>query len=376
MPQKTFIEPGALSKLTEILSTHQAKKVFLVTGKNSYLESGAKDLLEPYLSKIETTRFCNFETNPRLEDANIGSTLIQNNPPDIVVSIGGGSVIDMAKLIVALAAHPNINNAELIKNSGSIKNKGTPLVAIPTTAGTGSEATHFAVAYINKTKYSLAHEYILPDYAIVDSRLSHKVPQYIAACSAMDALSQAVESYWSVNSNNESKGYAKEAIRLILPAIENAVLNSDCKAKEKMAKAAYLAGKAINITKTTAPHAISYPITSYFGLPHGHAVALSLGSFFIFNTNLSKNQLLDTRGEAYMKRTMTELIQLFKCNSAESCCKYWYSIMKTLNLETKLEAIGIKSTADKNLIIENVNLERLSNHPVRVSTDLINQLLQ
>ena len=112
----------------------------------------------------------------------------------MIIAIGGGSVIDMGKLINILDAQSNKNVSQLIKNSALVQSKGLPLIAIPTTFGTGSEATHFAVVYINKVKYSLAHSYILPDYAIVEPALSYKLPSKIAATSAMDALSQAVES--------------------------------------------------------------------------------------------------------------------------------------------------------------------------------------
>jgi alcohol dehydrogenase class IV len=162
---------------------------------------------------------------------------------------------------------------------------GKPLIAIPTTSGTGTEATCFAVVYIDKTKYSLKHSSILPDYTIIDPTLTHAMPPLVTAATGMDALAQAIESYWGVKSTHESQAYAREAITLTLAYLKAACQN-EVEARDAMSRAANLAGKAINLTETTACHAVSYPITSYFNVPHGHAVALTLASMFGYINNL------------------------------------------------------------------------------------------
>ena len=168
---------------------------------------------------------------------------------------------------------------DLLMDSSFIENKGVPLVAVPSTAGTGSEATHFAVIYKENVKYSIAHPYLLPNCAIVDAQFTFELPPYITACSGFDALCQAIESFWSVQASEISKGYAREAIIKIRENLLNSIRESNQKSRQQMAHAALLSGKAINITKTTAPHAISYPFTSLYKISHGHAVSLSLEKF-------------------------------------------------------------------------------------------------
>src|SRR5207248_4789041 len=125
-------------------------------------------------------------------------------------------------------------------------------------------------------KYSVCHEFLLPDIAIVDPILTHKMSPRLTAITGMDALSQAIESYWSIHSTEESKGYAREAIRIIVDQLPKAVNEPTNDSRLAMARASHLAGKAINVTRTTAPHALSYALTSRFGVPHGQAVSLTL----------------------------------------------------------------------------------------------------
>jgi alcohol dehydrogenase class IV len=374
MPQKAFIGPGSLAHIQEIVESYRAKKVLLVTGRDSYTELGIKDALASYLEGYDVIRFYDFTPNPKLEETQAGIDLINNEKPDIAIAIGGGSVIDMGKLIVTMAAQAEKDAKKIVLDQTLVKTKGLPFVAIPTTAGTGSEATHFAVIYIDSVKYSLAHQHILPDYAIIDSRLTHNAPSHIIASCSMDALTQAVESYWSVGSTEESRGYASQAIRMILPVLKS-VHGTDSKAKEIMAEAAYLAGKAINISKTTAAHAISYPITTYFHVPHGHAVALLVGKFFIVHADGENAELADSRGRGYFGQIMADLFAMFGCDNGRDCCRKWYETMDEIGLQTDLQVIGIKSDADFKLIEKNISLERLNNNPVKLSEEMLRKLL-
>src|SRR5262249_51347864 len=141
-------------------------------------------------------------------------------------------------------------------------NRGLPLVAIPTTAGSGSEATPFAVLYVGHVKHSIAGPAMLPDVAIVDPSLTDSMSPALTAVTGMDAFSQAVESYWCIHSTERSKAYARRAIALVLEHLEVAVTAPREENRRAMSKAAHLAGRAIAITKTTGAHALSYPLTS------------------------------------------------------------------------------------------------------------------
>ncbi len=368
---------GSIEKLKEILTKEQPRKIFLVTGNNSYNFSGAKDKIEPLLSSYSYCRFFDFSINPRLEDIKKGIELYREEGCDLVIAVGGGSVIDIAKAVNALAWYEEDPN-KYITNELMLTKKGKPIVAIPTTAGTGSEATHFSVVYVDKTKYSLAHkEFLIPDYVIMDPSLTLKLSSYITACTGMDALTQAIEGYWSVNSTEEARTYAEEAIKLSINNIEVAANEPTPESRTAMMKAANLAGKAINISKTTACHAISYPITSYFGVPHGHAVALTLGEMIIYNSQVSEKDCLDNRGIKYAEEMMRQVYNLLRASSAEEANQKIQELMSRIGLKRSLSQLGIKDQKEFDLIIKNgFNPERVKNNPRKLTEEEIKVILE
>jgi len=376
--QTEFIGKNTLENIKNIISDLGAKNILLVTGKDSYKKSGSEEKIIKYLGDAVIKRFFDFEANPNIKDVQVGINIISSFKPDLIIAIGGGSVIDIAKLINIFAVHVSNEKEiyEFVNESSSVKHPGLPLIAIPTTSGTGSEATHFAVVYIGNKKYSFAHKYVLPDFSIIDPSLSYSNPAYIKACSGFDALSQAIESFWAVGSTEESRGYSREAIRIILSSIEMAVVESDEKSMDRMSLAANLAGKAINISKTTAAHAVSYPITKFLDIPHGHAVALTLGSFFVINSNYSESQLNDVRGIDYFDNISNELLNLFDCSGSKQASEKWSQIMINVGLETNLKSIFRKRNIDYDLIKKEINLERLNNNPVKVNSSQIEDLFK
>ena len=376
--QTEFIGKNSLKNIKKIISDLDAKKILLVTGKVSYKKSGSEEKLIQYLGDAVIKRFFDFEPNPNIKDVLVGINIISTFKPDLVIAVGGGSVIDIAKLINIFAVHVAKEKEiyEFVNQSSSVKQAGLPLIAIPTTSGTGSEATHFAVVYIGNKKYSFAHEYVLPNFSIIDPSLSYSNPAYIKACSGFDALSQAIESFWAVGSTEESRSYSREAIKIILSSIEMAVLESDKKSMDRMSLAANLAGKAINISKTTAAHAVSYPITKFLDIPHGHAVALTLGSFFVINSHYSESQLNDSRGIQYFDNISKELLNLFDCSESEQVSQRLNQIMANIGLEANLKSIFSKKNIDYELIKKEINLERLNNNPVKVNSSQIENLFK
>ena len=180
----------------------------------------------------------------------------------------------------------------------------------------------------------------------------------------MDALCQAIESFWSLNSTIESREYSRKAIELIMDNIESVVLNPDDFSRNNMSLGSHYAGRAINIAKTTAAHAFSYPLTKLFDIPHGHAVSLSIGQFYNFNSQMS-----DYEGS---KDLMTDLNKLLKVKDGYGAEKKLKSLMETIGLFSKLPA---KISFDENVskVVENINIERLKNNPAKVrKSDLVN----
>ena len=374
--QQEYVGVNSVQNLEGVLSRHNPNSIFLVTGGASYELSGAKSAVEPLLSGFRITRFSDFEVNPKLTDIERGIDIFREADCDLVIAIGGGSVMDVAKSINVLAANDG-KPEDYINKKATIENRGKVLVGIPTTSGSGSEATKFAVIYIDKTKYSLEHELVLPDYAIVDPQLTVSLPKGITASTGMDALSQAVESYWCVNSNDESKDYAREAIKLVMGNLSDAVNNPSEVSREAMARAAHLAGKAINISKTTASHAISYPITSYFSIPHGHAVALTVGQMLVYNSGVSEQDVLDQRGVEYVKNIIDEITALLGAEDPQEASKIIADLMDEIGLATKLREVGIKAQEDIDIIVRNgFNPDRVKNNPRELTEEALRVILE
>jgi alcohol dehydrogenase len=371
--QQEYFGLGSIKKIKEILQQLKAQNIFLVTGKNSYKLSGAEAGLADILKDYQVIRFDDFVTNPKLEDVEIGVDMFKRDNFDVVVAIGGGSAIDIAKLINIFAANSQ-SPADYIKGVAKIELPGKPLVAIPTTSGTGSEATHFAVVYIDKTKYSVADDSLIPSYAIIDPELTFTSSPSLTAATGMDALAQAIEAYWSVKSDDLSKKYAAEAIPLAFNNLAAAVDNPNLENRSAMSKASNLAGKAINISKTTAPHAISYALTSNFGVPHGHAVGVFLPGLLAYNSEVGDDDIFDRRGLGYVRQTMKEIFSFLEAENADGARNKLIDLMKKIGLETRLGHLGLKPDEDVELIVSNVNLERASNNPRALTNSFIRDL--
>lgn len=354
---KPFIELTT-SKLISILSPYKDKNVFIVHGKGSYNSCGAKKLFDDAFKQLncKVLEHFDFTENPKWEEIKAEREVYNSFVPDLVIAVGGGSVIDTAKLIrffSGTSETPESYNKETKPN--------VPLFAFPTTSGTGSEATHFAVCYVNGKKYSVDSKNILPDQVFVDYRFTLNNPKYLTACTGLDALGQAIESYWSVKSTFESRRYAIKAIKMIYPNLLSCVNNQDPKSRAKISEGSYYAGKAINISYTTAPHAFSYGITSKYGLPHGHAVALSLPYFFEYNSKVNESNCNDIRGAKFVQKRIHKLTKLLgiKESAKKELTAYINSILQKEDITDWFEQ-------NKAELSKSVNLQRLTNNPVKV----------
>lgn len=357
MKQKVFLGFNSLKK---ILKKERVKNIFLVVGKTSFEKSGARTKLNKILvNDFNVTRFSEFSSNPKIEEINKGLKLFKKNNYDIILSIGGGSSIDVAKAIKLFS-----------KNVIS-------LVAVPTTAGSGSESTYFIVYYIRKEKQSEGELKItLPNYVILDYKLLESLPSKIMASCGIDALGQAIESYWSIHSTDKSKKYSKKAIKLIINNLESAVKNKDKKSLHKIMIGSNLAGKAINITKTTSCHALAYPMTSYFGIPHGHAVGMTLGEMLKFNHEVSEKDCLDKRSFKYVRKSILEISRFFGYKGSQAAGNKIYDLMKKVGLEIKFSELGLEKK-DLEIIVKNgFNPERVKNNPRELIKENVNKILR
>ncbi|MFK4811771.1 phosphonoacetaldehyde reductase [Devosia sp. ZW T5_3] len=214
-----------------------------------------------------------------LLEAQAGRFAGLSTPPEVVVALGGGSVIDSAKVFAAARGDFGVVDAYLNKRAGAETVKPLPLIAVPTTAGTGSEVTCWGTIWDNAAglKYSLAHPGLYPEVALVDPDLMIGKPRDLTIQTGLDALSHALESLWNRNANPVSMAHAVAAAKGVLstlPLLANDLRNPQL--RDHMARAATLAGFAFSNTKSAIAHSLSYPITLRYGVPHGIACSFSL----------------------------------------------------------------------------------------------------
>lgn len=343
MSQRLIETKDIVATLVEQLKAIDAKRVFLVRGKNSYILCGAADAMKEVgaATGIQVTEFCEFSVNPKDEEAHNGLQLLLDAKPDVIIAIGGGSVMDIAKLIRHYAAEKGVP---------------VPLWAISTTAGTGAEATHFAVIYKNGVKHSAEYDDILPDVAILYPPFTYDNNAYLTACTGFDALAQAIEAFWNPNATSESDMFVRDAIKLIHPNLPLCIENRfEHSYRNDLIRGAYFAGRAINITKTTAPHAFSYAFTTHCGYPHGHAVAITFP--FFAELNMRNNPKRD------------ELCRLLGLNKDMDLQQYFLKYIGQIGLR-------FDGTRGEDLcaLLSQVNLERLKNNPIQITEKEISDL--
>jgi alcohol dehydrogenase len=367
---------GTLSQLSDIRAEFKAKKVMLVSGKTSYSASGAKSIVDAALKDDTVVRFSDFDVNPKIEDAERGVALAIEAGVDLIVGVGGGSVMDMAKLIKAFYSAPD-KTKELARGELAMVDPDIPIILVPTTAGSGSEATHFAVVYIGLDKYSLASQLLLPDAVILDGSLIASATHYQKACNGLDALAQAIESAWAAGSTKQSREYSFGAVSLCAKYLKD-VLVSDAgdNALQGMMEASNLAGKAINISKTTAAHAWSYAITSHHNVPHGHAVWLTLPSIFEMHATASPNDVTDPRGTAHHYGIMKRLMNIWGISAATDSAQHLKSYLREINVESDISNMGAATTDKREFLSKQVNMQRMSNNPVALSETNIKHIFQ
>ena len=360
---------GSLEKIDELLDFYQPNKILLVTGRASYVACGAANILDPYFVSHDVLRSSDFEANPKIEDAIRGMKLAQEAGADMILAVGGGSVIDMGKLINAFLTAPDKVDG-LVRGTVQMNSPGVDFLAVPTTAGPGSEATHFAVVYIGHEKYSLASPHLLPTATVLDGRLVSSCGPYQLACNGLDGLAQAIESAWSANSTDESLTHSFEAIEKIMLYLPTAVAgNANEQVYQELIFATNLAGLAINVSKTTAAHAWSYGFTSHHDIPHGHAVWLTLPEIVGMHGLAAESGqgVSHPRGVSYLRDTMDRLLPLLGVKTAIDAPKVLREFMERIGVEPMMESCGANTPNQRRFLSEQVNAQRMSNNPVALN---------
>ena len=311
-------------------------------------------------------KFDDFQPNPLYESVIKGVEVYHKEGCDSIIAVGGGSAMDVAKCIKLYSSLPG-DGAEGAWLKADIVSNDIPFLAIPTTAGTGSEATRYAVIYYEGVKQSVTSESFIPVTVLMDTSALKTLPPYQKKSTMCDALCHAIESFWSVNSTDESKEYSKAAIQGVLDNMDGYLANTE-EGNAGMLMAAHTAGKAINITQTTAGHAMCYKITSLFRCAHGHAAILCdrvLYPWMIQNTD----KCIDPRGEQYLKSIFCEIAYAMGCETPDQAAEKLNEIFRKLEFE-----VPAATEEEYEELKTSVNPVRLKNHPIQLTVDIIDEL--
>lgn len=284
MPTKVYLGTHCVNQNREEFS-QWGRRAFVVTGRNSARVSGALSDVTSLLEQqgIGYQVFDQIEENPTLAVVEAGGQAARQFKPDMIIGIGGGSPLDAAKAIAVLAVN-NITARELY--DGGFAVQPLPLIAIPITAGTGSEVTPYSILTDDErqTKRSFSHPGIFPKAAFLDARYTQTQSWEVTVNSAVDALSHAVEGYLSKKSTAASDCLALEAIRAF-GSVQATLLAGELQLaqREILLYASLLGGMVIAQTATTAVHALGYSLTYFYNVPHGRANGLLMGEYLRFN---------------------------------------------------------------------------------------------
>lgn len=359
---------NGIAQLSAILKEVGCEKLFLVVD-SSYPFLNIKDAIEALPVK-ERVMFSDFTPNPLYEQVYNGIELLKTSNCDTILAVGGGSAIDVAKCI-KLAVLAKEGNAAVIPPMVNTRvacdGAKLPFIAIPTTAGTGSESTHNAVMYYEGAKQTVTNDGVLPDYAVLEPTVLKTLPLYQKKCTMMDALCQGIESWWSVNSTEESYEYSRKTIELIMANWRKYIFENDDEAAKQIMLAANYGGRAINITQTTAAHAFSYKITSLNKLPHGHAVAVCLPEIWDYMIG-HMDKCIDNRGQEYLSDIFALISKAMGCESPHEAIAEFRHMMVEMDLKNPVAG---ERDNELSVLSTSVNPVRLKNNPVTLNDEAI-----
>lgn len=275
---------------------------------------------------------------------------------DLVIGLGGGSALDLAKLAGVLATHEGLA-ADYLNLSGTrqLTHKGVPKILIPTTSGTGSEVTNISVLSLDTTKDVITHDFLLADVAIVDPALTVSLPPKVTAATGIDALTHAIESYVSINANPVTDALALQAIRLISGSIRTAVADGENKqARSDMSYGSYLAGLSFFNAGVAGVHALAYPLGGQFHISHGESNAVLLPYVMGYIRQSCEERMKDiVEAMGFNTDGLSQQEASYKCGEELR------RLVEDVNIPLTLKGFDIPETALQSLTEDGVKQERI-----------------
>ncbi|WP_026695394.1 iron-containing alcohol dehydrogenase [Peribacillus kribbensis] len=353
----SFTGWGSLENLVPEVKKYQAEKILVVTdpmlAKIGLVDKVTEPLKE---SGYEVILYTEVVPEPPLETGEKLVAFTKEGAFDMVVGVGGGSALDLAKLAAVLAVHEG-SAADYLNLSGSrkVEKKGLPKILIPTTSGTGSEVTNISVLSLETTKDVVTHDHLLADVAIVDPELTVSVPPRVTAATGIDALTHAVEAYVSVNASPVSDGLALQAIRLIARSLRKAVQDgNDKQARMDMSSGSYMAGLAFFNAGVAGVHALAYPLGGQFHLAHGESNAVLLPYVMGYIRNSCQTRMADILNALGGNSSF-----LSDEEASYKCVEELERLVKDVGIPATLSEFNIPESALESLTQDGVKQKRL-----------------
>ncbi|WP_164745727.1 iron-containing alcohol dehydrogenase [Neobacillus mesonae] len=326
---------GAVENVSSIIEKNKVKRVLVVTDPG-IVKSGLIDLVTPQLKNVEYTLFNEVEPNPSVQTVNKALDKCKELETDLIIGVGGGSPIDVAKAVAVVYT----NGGSIVDYEGidTFPNQSAPLLAIPTTSGTGSEVTSFTVITDTERNYKLTvgGTRVAAKWAIVDPQLTLTMPPGITASTGIDALVHAIESFTSRASFHYSEVLALDAVSLISGSLRKAFYQGDdLEARENMLLGSLTAALAFNNTRLGNAHAISHPLSAFFGIAHGIANGILLPTIMEFNLLSCPekfariSEAIDPEVKGSMLEKAYESVHLVRC------------LAKDIKIPTSIAELGI-----------------------------------
>jgi len=343
VPTKSVFGWGRLSEIKDIVASIDGRHIFLTTGKASSKKSGSMQRVLDSLSDTKVTIFDEVEENPTIATVDRGAEICRLEECDLVLSLGGGSVLDAAKAMAMLQANPG-SIEDYLDGQLTCLFKGLPHITVPTTAGTGSEITPFIVITnsVQRAKPAIASPLMYPDVAIVDPELTLSMPPAVIASTGLDALCQAVEGFWSLRANPLSRSLSGRGIILSMRNLEAAWRKNGMEPLARMALASHITGFQMSHVGNTAIHALSYPFTVDFDVPHGFACAIFLPVFLRFN-------------QEAIKDIFPDILAALKIPSIDAFADEIEKMMKRIGAPTRLSEFGVTENLIENIVKRGVS---------------------
>ncbi|WP_195780471.1 iron-containing alcohol dehydrogenase [Priestia megaterium] len=353
---------GSISKIGEEAKKLNATKVIIITDKVIRQTGLLSKVINPLEEAgLATDIIDDVVPEPPFENLEQMITQIEGKGYDLLVGVGGGSALDIAKVLsIMLTNNEDVRDLVGIEK---VKNPGVPTILVPTTSGTGSEVTYNAIFtdIRDKVKKGIVSPYLLPKVAIVDPELTLTVPPSVTAATGMDALVHAVESYTAIRAGELTDGIALQAIKLISGSIRKAVYNGkDLKAREDMAMGSLLAGISLGNAGVGAVHALAYPLGGKFKVPHGVANSLLLPFVMKYNA------VADLEKFAEVAKAMGENVDgLSLRESADRAVQALAQLSKDVGIPSSLKEVGVTASDISDLAEEASKIDRLLNNNPR-----------